>query len=177
MELLNKLKIFKRYEWTIFVIIIFAIFFRIYVFSFGRSLWHDECSLALSLLDRNIFDYFRPLEHYQCAPAFFMVLSNVLVKLFGLSEYSLRLLPLLSGLVSLPVFYLLTKSCFKNKLVLLLINILFAFNYQLISYSQEFKQYSTDVLIIILLLLIFRKIDLFLINKKQFIIYALVIGL
>lgn len=119
------------------VIWLIAIILRVKTFLVGRPLWHDECSVALSLLDRNMFDFLRPLEHFQCAPPIFMSLSKLLTYIFGLHEYTLRLIPLAASILSLPAFYFLSKEFLKSKWLILAVNFLFAINYQLIYYSTR----------------------------------------
>ena len=159
------------------VIWLIAIILRVKTFLVGRPLWHDECSVALSLLDRNMFDFLRPLEHFQCAPPIFMSLSKLLTYIFGLHEYTLRLIPLAASILSLPAFYFLSKEFLKSKWLILAVNFLFAINYQLIYYSQEFKQYSSDVLISILTLYFLLKTDLEKLNTKQTVTFGIIISL
>jgi 4-amino-4-deoxy-L-arabinose transferase-like glycosyltransferase len=163
--------------WIIIIIWIVGIILRFDVFLINKPLWHDECSLALSLFDRGVFDYFRPLEHYQCAPPFFMGLTKLLTYVFGIREFSLRLIPLLAGIFSLPAFYLLSKKFFKNYWTIILANLLFAINRQLIYYSQEFKQYSLDVLLCILTIYYLIDFDIKSASKKQLTIFAIIIAL
>jgi hypothetical protein len=163
--------------WIIVSIWVIGIVLRLDVFLINKPLWHDECSLALSLLDRGIFDYFRPLEHFQCAPPFFMILTNLITKIFGIKEFSLRLIPLLAGILSMPAFFILTKKIFKNSWTIIIGNLLFAINYQLICYSQEFKQYSLDTLLCILTIYYLVDFDIKLATKKQVTIFAIIIAL
>ena len=165
------------YYLLIILTILIAIFLRLNTLLPIRPLWHDECSLALSLLDRNMFDFFRPLEHFQCAPYLFMAFSKFLTYIFGLKEYTLRIIPFCCGIFALPAFYLLSKDFLKNRWIILIVNFLFAINYQLIYYSQEFKQYSSDVLIAILTLYCLSKIDLKIIKHKQNIILGLIMAI
>lgn len=159
------------------VIWLIAIILRVKTFLVGRPLWHDECSVALSLLDRNMFDFLRPLEHFQCAPPIFMSLSKLLTYIFGLHEYTLRLIPFAASILSLPAFYFLSKEFLKSKWLILAVNFLFAINYQLVYYSQEFKQYSSDVLISILTLYFLSKTDLEKLNTKQTVTFGIIISL
>lgn len=175
-KLINKFKNFSYTHYLIILVIIFGCILRTITYTFDRPLWHDECSLALSIVNRGIFDYFRPLEHYQCAPPIFMILTNLITKIAGINEYSLKLLPFMCSIVSLPLFYLLSKQYIKNKISLITINFLFCINYQLIRYSQEFKQYSTDVFITILALYILNKIDIANLNFKKIITISIFIA-
>ncbi|MFQ8626627.1 MAG: hypothetical protein ACLSA2_09340 [Candidatus Gastranaerophilaceae bacterium] len=155
-------------------IIWFRIILRIKTFN-GRP--YGMTMLVALSLRRNMFDFLRPLEHYQCAPPIFMSLSKLLTYIFGLHENILRIIPLFAGILSLPAFYFLSKDFLKSKWLILIVNFLFAVNYQLIYYSQEFKQYSSDVLISILTLYYLAKIDIVNLKTKQVIIFGILISL
>ncbi len=158
-------------------IFLFGLYLRIKGFLYNRPLWHDECSLALSIIDRNIFDYFGLLEHNQSAPPLFMISVKLCTLLFNIKEYSLRLIPFLCGILSIPAFYFFSRLFSDNKLYLLLVNFLFAVNYNLIYYTQEFKQYSSDVLIFMLGIIFFAKADIKNLSDKQFLCIGFLFGI
>lgn len=160
------------YYFTLVFIILLAIFLRFKSFLAIRPLWHDECSLALSIIYKNYFDYFAPLLHSQSAPPLFMVLSKFFTKIFGISEFSLRLLPFTCSILSVFAFYSFSKLFLKNKIIILISNLLFALNFYVIYYSQEFKQYSTDVFLSIILFILTSKIDLKKISYKKILLYS-----
>ena len=127
----------KKYVYYILLgIICFAgLALRIKAFVAGRPLWHDECSLALNIFDNNnIFAYFKPLNYTQAAPPLFMIATKIITNIFGINEYTLRFIPLLSGILSIPAFYILSRRFISNIWVILIANLLFAINYQLIYY-------------------------------------------
>ncbi|MFN8463550.1 MAG: hypothetical protein U0X93_17495 [Anaerolineales bacterium] len=77
----------------------------------GRSLWADEAMLALNIVNRNFIELFKPLEYDQGAPLGFLLVE----KFFNHAVRSamnmvLRLFPLLAGLASLWLFYLLIRK-------------------------------------------------------------------
>ena len=148
------------YFFALFVIFFLAIFLRCNAFLSLRPLWHDECSLALSIIYKNTFDYFTSLLHSQSAPPLFMIISKFMTNIFGVSEFSLRLFPFICGILSVFTFYVFTKMFIKNKFVILFSNLLFALNFYVIYYSQEFKQYSTDVFFCLFLFILVNKINL-----------------
>lgn len=70
--------------------------------------------------------------------------------LFGISEYSLRLFPLIVSLVSLPLFYK-VAGYFLNKKAALISLFFFAISDSLIYYSIEIKQYTFDIFVSLLI--------------------------
>lgn len=141
------------------LILIFAIYARLSAYFLFRPLWHDEASLAVNILNNNYFDFLKPLKYEQSAPLFFMIMTKVLSDIFGAKEIVLRFLPFISSIFALPLFYLFSKIFLDKKISIFIANFLFAINYYLIFYSQEFKQYSSDVFVFLLSFLLIRKLD------------------
>lgn len=136
----------KNFKSEIIIILtaIFGIFLRILFYSYDRPFWNDECALALNL--SNLKNYFLPLLYGQAAPPFFLIVSKLFYKIFKDTELTLRFFPLISSIFSIGIFYILSKKILNKKSSVLFALILLCFNYQLIYYGQEFKQYSSDVL-------------------------------
>ena len=109
--------------------------------------------LALNIVNRDYSDLFQPLDYDQGAPIGFMLVEKTFNLIFGRNEFSLRLFPLLIGLASLWLFYLLLKRSAYGAGFWVALT-LFAFNPRLIYYSSEVKQYIVDVAVTIGLLLI-----------------------
>ena len=144
-----------------------AFLLRIKTYLLARPLWHDECSLATNILARDFGGFFQPLDNGQKAPAIFMILNKIVSLFGGISELSLKFVPMLSGLFSVIAFYFLSKEMLKNKFSIIVANFLFAINYQLIYWAQKFKQYSFDVLLFMISILFFTKLDLNKISYKK----------
>jgi hypothetical protein len=140
---------------NIAVVIIFLTGFvlRLRQYLTGRSLWADEAMLALNIVDRSWVGLLKPLDYDQGAPIGFILVEKILNRLLGRNEFALRLFPLLVGLASLWMFYLLLRH-FTSGPGLLIPLALFALNPRLIYYSSEVKQYIVDVAATITLLLI-----------------------
>ncbi len=168
---LNKNKIW--YIFTIILLFALAVYLRVHSYLVARPLWHDECSLAMSIIHRNVFGMFSPLEHAQKAPAIFMLFTKIFSMLFGTKELALRFIPLISGILSIPLFYYFSKIFISKKWSIILVNFLFAINLHLIYYAQEFKQYSSDVLVFLLLFLCAIKIDIFDCNLKKVFMFGI----
>ena len=76
----------------------------------NRSLWLDEAYLTESILTYSA----RQLAttdflHWQAAPVGFLLLEKLAVTLLGTGEHALRLVPLLAGVASVPLFYLVVR--------------------------------------------------------------------
>jgi hypothetical protein len=139
----------------IVIICIAGSFLRLYFYALGRSLWLDEASLALNIVNRSFSDLLEPLDTNQGAPLGFLLLQKTITVLLGDSDLALRLVPLFAGLLSIPLMYLVAnkfngKFSFPSFITLGL----FIVSAKLVYYSSELKQYSTDVLTALLLLLV-----------------------
>jgi len=78
-------------------------------------------------------------------PLYFL-LSYYWTQLFGLSEFTLRLLPALFGIASIYLLFLVGRLLFNSEVGLLSAFIL-SINHQHISYSQEARQYALFILL------------------------------
>jgi len=139
--------------WTIWTILALGILIRVIQYISNRSLWLDEAMLSSNIVNRTLLGMLQPLDKAQGAPVGFLILEKLAVLIFGPNEYSLRLFPFLSSVVALFIFYKVSKIYLKDKAVPFSV-LLFAISYPLIRYSSEVKQYSTDVLIALILYLI-----------------------
>jgi Dolichyl-phosphate-mannose-protein mannosyltransferase len=117
-----------------------------------KSLWLDEGYLALSIIQKSNFELLKPLYYCQVAPILFLQFEKIGSYLLPNSEIGLRLFPLISYCVSMLLFYKIVHLLFKNVYTILFSLTLFAFSGALIHYSNEVKQYMSDVLFSTLLL-------------------------
>jgi hypothetical protein len=124
---------------------------RVAQYSCGRSLWNDEAQLALNILQRSFRGLFEPLRYHQGAPVGFLLLEKLATVLVGKSEIALRAVPFVAGVVALLVFYDVAKMYLSPAAVPIALA-LFSLSRSLVYYSSEAKQYSTDVLVTLLLL-------------------------
>ena len=141
------------------IVLLFGVAVRLYLF-FGveKSLWLDEAALALNVLDKNFLELFKPLQYAQSAPPSFLILTKVLVSLFGAGEKVLRFIPFFCSIASVFAFWLLAREIFKKNNFLCLISVLtFSLSAPLLYNTIEFKPYTTDVLFTILTVLIWLK--------------------
>ncbi|MBP7429862.1 MAG: glycosyltransferase family 39 protein [Candidatus Hydrogenedentes bacterium] len=118
----------------------------------GRSLWLDEVSVAVNIVRRSPAGLFEPLKN-AVAPPLFAVLVKVFVLLFGPVELALRAVPLLASLASLLLLWKLAERLLPRGFAALALAFL-AFAYPHVFYAQELKQYSTDVAMALLLVVV-----------------------
>lgn len=130
---------------------------RLYHFFYNRSLWMDEVYLSSSLLKANYFDLAtKPLDYQQKAPIGFLWLVRFMVETFGNTELSLRIIPLMSGIVSMFLFVPVSRY-FLSKSGSVLATAILCLSPALIYHSVEIKQYSTELLATILSMYLFVK--------------------
>ena len=164
-----------------FFILIFCIglFFRLKLYFLNLSFHCDEANLALNLISRSYPELFLPLERLQVAPPFFLVLSKIFYQFAffnftpRVSDLMLRLIPLVSGIAAIPAFGFLLQRLFKNKFITAAGMLILALAPSAVLYSCIFKQYSTELLVSILTLILFSKIDLKVRNFKPFLLLGL----
>lgn len=146
-------------RFLIWVILATGSLLRLAQYSFNRSLWYDEALLALNVLHRSWSGLLKPLDYNQGAPIGFLFLQKLSTEILGGSEFGLRAVPLLAGLGSLFAFWRVADQCLPSRARPIAFA-LFSVSFPLIYYSSEVKQYSTDVLVNLLLLLILLNPDI-----------------
>jgi len=123
-----------------------GVFLRSAQYACGRSLWNDEAELALNILNQPFAGLFQPLQYHQGTPIGFLLLEKLATAFAGKSEIALRAIPFVAGVLALFVFYDVAKLYLSPGAVPLAL-ILFSLSRNLVYYSSEVKQYSTDVLV------------------------------
>lgn len=157
----------KKYYFYIllFIIFCFGIFLRLKLYLMNPVLWHDEAALGWNILNKSYFELFDSLRFMQIAPPLFLIFSKLCVFLFNgynhiaICDLIIRFSPFLYGCLSIIAFYILCKKLLKTKLSEIFAILLFCLNSVLIKYSIEFKPYILDVLLCLVALNIFLKID------------------
>jgi len=148
---------------------IIGIILRLKQYLANRSLWLDESALAINIKEKGFHELLQPLEFNQAAPVGFLYLEKLSSIIGGVNEFSLRFFPLLSGLLILPVSFLLYKKL-MGKTAALIGLWLIAISWPLIYYSSEVKQYSFDVLATVSLIYSYLVYSDFNNRKKAFIV-------
>ncbi len=168
---------------TILLLIGFGTYLRLKFYLANFMLCNDEAAVALNLFQKNYIELFSPLNYGIVCPPFFLVLSKFFLNISGQvydlynRDLVLKLIPILSSIAALPLFAILCNKIFKNKLFTITALSILVLNSGIIDYSQEFKQYSFEMLFTVILLIIFYSIDL---KKDSFIkifLYSLIIAI
>lgn len=159
------------------VIIIFGIFLRLKGFLSNPSFWHDECGMAWNIKFKSYSQLFGVLRFLQVTPPLFSVLTKFLVGILGYSEKVFRLIPFLTGCLSIIAFYFLSLKVLNKKISVIIAVLIFAINQQLINFSFEFKPYESDVFLTIVALLFFIKVDIERLKITKALIYGVLTSL
>ena len=162
------------YSITILLIMLCAFYLRLKGYLFCRPTWYDECSLFGNVYKLKYIELFQGLWYGQSAPPIFLVVEKFIISIFGIKEIAMRFLPFLVSIIAIPVFYKFSKIFLIKKWSIIVANILFAINLQLIFYAQEFKQYSTDVLVTMVLFMLLYRITIKNITPKKEIFYCII---
>ena len=126
------------------VILGIGVLLRVVVYLSNRSMWLDELSLSGNIVGKPVLDFSEYLASDQLAPFGFLIVQRALVPILGDSNFALRLVPLIAGVLSLYLFSLLARRVLPRRAALVAL-VLFAFSDDLIYYSSEMKPYSVDL--------------------------------
>lgn len=149
----NKFYINKKNDLPLYLFLFAGTAFRLFHFFYNRSLWMDEVYLSTSLVKMNYSELVTmPLYYQQKAPIGFLLLVKFIVNLFGNKEMYLRIIPVLSGVLSMYLFIPVAKY-FLSKWGAYVAMAILCFSPALVYHSVEVKQYSTELLGTILCLL------------------------
>lgn len=128
-----------------------GVLLRVARYLLNFPLWCDETMIAANFLDRGYLDLLRPLDYRQVAPLLWLALELTSVKLFGFSEWSLRLLPFLCGAASVPLFRHAAGRVVSGVPLLLAVAV-FAVSGWTLRYTGEVKPYASDLFVALALL-------------------------
>ena len=142
----------------IFHLIIILVIFTgviIRIISFNNNLYF------IPLDDCHSLDNFEYLTLKECFTRFiqganflplYKLLLFVIYKLFGFNFFILKLPSLISSILILPLSFSVLKKLFNNKLIIISILIILAFNHNLIYFATRIKPYELDVFITLIIL-------------------------
>ena len=137
---------------------VIAAVLRLRQYATGRSFWHDEATIGLNIVNSSFGQLLlEPLWSDQIAPPGFLAIASLTKSLIGTDPQTLRLIPLGFSLGGLLAAWLLARRSFRTLPGQATFIGLLGFAPVLVYYSSEFKQYSGDVTITILLLLAFSR--------------------
>ncbi|MGH9594245.1 MAG: glycosyltransferase family 39 protein, partial [Bryobacteraceae bacterium] len=123
------------------------------VYGMGRSLWLDEAWVANSINAPTLHGMFIYPDWLQTSPPLFLLLARWAVGVFGLSDVSLRLVPLLLALLAVAGMLAVARRVVSAPLAVLACAAL-AFHPTAVEYFRSVKQYSGEVAATTLVLLV-----------------------
>lgn len=141
----------RQIYWLTVVILALGVGLATWQFLFNKEVWYDEALLFNNFVNRDFWGMFLPLDERQAAPILFLIIEKALFDIMPHKEFAVRALPFSLYLASCVLFFRLIHLVFQNPKVILLGAVLFSFNYYLIYYSSEAKQYMGDVFSILLM--------------------------
>ena len=118
---------------------------RLGLYLLDFPLWWDEVFVAVNLLRRGYLGLLRPLDYGQVAPLLFLWAELASVRMLGFSEWSLRLVPLLAALASMPIFRSVAVRLLGGRAALVAVAV-FAVSVHPIRHAADLKPYSLDLL-------------------------------
>jgi hypothetical protein len=131
----------------------FGVYLRVIGYAENRSLYMDERSLLVNLVALDVFDFHTRLTEYQLAPPGFLVLERMLVRLPVDRVMMARFFPLACGVASIFLFRAAARRFLLPYAVPIAVG-LFAMSDWLVYYSAELKQYSCDLALTLVALLL-----------------------
>ena len=144
-----------RVSWTVITvtIVLVGVALRVAQYASRQSYWNDEASLVLNIFDRDARELLGPLDHDQASPPLVLLAMRGMFVTFGRSEYAMRLLPLILGTGALMLFAGVAWRSLPPSMAAITLA-LFALSDNLINHAAEAKQYSSDLFVATLLLLL-----------------------
>ncbi len=121
----------------------------------GRSLWLDEAMLAYSFSERSFFGLTNGVfEWEQSAPVLYLYLVKLLTLVFGNTEAVLRSFSIFSYVVVLFLSGYVAYRLFQVRYPILVSAFLANMNF-ILKYSNEFKQYLSECIWVLLVLIFY----------------------
>lgn len=163
----------QYYRFALYFTLFIGVCLRIVVYLQNRSLFLDEANVSLDIVDKNYTELFRPFESGQLMPPLFSSCVKLCTQFLGNNEFALRLFPLFIGILSIGLFYQLSRKIISDYISLVFVNWLFATSNLAIKYATEAKQYGFDVFMTLVLLLAVLDITQKPFTKKESIFWIL----
>jgi hypothetical protein len=135
------------------------------------SMGNDEAALSRNIAARGLLGLTQPLDYRQGAPVLFLFIQKLAISILGNRDYVLAIVPLIAGLLALYFFYRISDRYLGWWGLIALYA--FAFSRQVVNYTSVQKQYSTDVLIVVLLIHLYAEWDSRTFRAREFVLLGL----
>jgi 4-amino-4-deoxy-L-arabinose transferase-like glycosyltransferase len=121
------------------IIFILAFLIRLYKIDL-QDLWRDEAFTVNASME-SVSRIFH-IAANDTQPPLHMLILHFWEKVFGFSEFSVRFVSLIFGMIALYFIFLISKKVFLNRKLVILSTSIAAFSPLLVYYSQEARAYS-----------------------------------
>jgi len=138
--------------WT-WLLVALGLILRLLEYGDNRPLYRDEQSLQANLVGFAFHDFTTTLSENQLAPPAFLAVERLMVRMPLPVTAAGRLVPLLCGIASMFLMRSVARRYLTPRAVPIAVG-LFALNDWLLYYSAEIKQYSGDVALTLVALLL-----------------------
>lgn len=119
---------------------------RLAAYAQHRSLWYDEAALAVNVVQRGFIALLGPLDFLQTAPPLFLWAERLAILPLGASEWSLRAVPLVAGILTPPLMWRVARRVLPPLAAIAAVALV-ALSPTLVRYAAEAKPYAVDALI------------------------------
>ncbi len=142
---------FRRVETLTLVLVVLGLAWRAVRYGEGFPIWGDEGAIAVNFFHAHWMDAFGRLAYGQIAPLGFLWSEIAITRLFGYSEWIVRLIPFLCGTASLLLFWRWAPRLVDRRTALLAVAVLAA-SFYAVRYCAEVKPYAADMLVAMVLM-------------------------
>jgi hypothetical protein len=136
----------KRIDRVVLGFVALGVALRVGHYLTNYPLWGDEAFLAINFVRRGYLDLLAPLDYGQICPILFLWAELTAVKLFGFSELSLRLVPLVCAVGSVFLFRRVATRLLTGVALVMAVAI-FAVSLHPIRHGADAKPYASDLLV------------------------------
>src|SRR5947209_6223011 len=133
-------------------LVVVGVVVRVTRYALQFPLWGDEIFVCQNFIDRDYLGLTRQLDGGQIAPVLFLWAQMAVFRTFGGAELAMRALPLLTGILSLGLFWSLARRLLSPTAAMLAVGLLSVATWP-VSMSHFAKPYSFDLLMSSALLL------------------------
>lgn len=134
-----------------FVLLVLGGVLRVWMWAQGHSFWLDEQLVALNIRHYDLLGLAGRQDNGTGAPLGWLWLERILLTVFGQGERGLKLPSMLFSIATLAVAWWLGRRWLGPIASAVLVG-LFAVNPIVVTYTDQLKHYSADVLFVLLLL-------------------------
>ncbi len=154
----------KRIKYFLLMIIFFAFLIRIYSLS-SMNFYYDEAVYAMFAMDF-VINSTSPWAGSAVQPPLFTWINSIPVSIFGISEFSIRLLSVLLGVFTIAIVYLLARKWYGEKVGLISASILAVMPLHVIYSRLAFNDITQVFLFLVSMLLLEYS------GKKFYVLFA-----